>query len=767
MDANPQKLKSQTGIERHHLTAALVAALFSLILIGQAVSLTISSGRRIGVDIESGRGQLVVEQIEAGLPAARAGVEVGDTIVAVDGIPVSTVRSYDKAIERVTPYQPFRLSILHRGAQRTLTVEAGAPFPWVDFSMGALVAIAYFILGLVVLWRARDDRRALLLAVFSLAVAVELALPDLSIGTPTLAAVIWVLTYLLNGLQFSTEMHLAVVIPEPRPWLERNRWLVPLFYIVGGALGVVGAVTVVASLGPNNPMPWTNFAMQSALDNVFLPLWAVLVVVFLTEAAAHASSLEGRRQAALVLVGVLPWAVLMVWLSLAQYFGQPVAGWVDRFQPLALLAYPVAVFFAIFAYGLFDLRLVLRRSLIYSGLTWTLLLIFYATIGAGGALLSNWIEDGESSLIVIAIASLAVGLLFAPLRRSLQSLIDRRFFPERNALRRRLTELAGELPARGQLPSMAQHLIESVVEIFAIRGATLLISEPGSGIMMPLASHGSTSRPSSERPFLVPLDDPGVELLRHSRSPVGEHAISARGGTLGQRMAELGAVVATPLLSHHKLVGSLCIGPKVSGVQPNAEELELLQLLSRHAATVFENVRLFQSATYEGLTGLLRREAILEKLELELRRAQRYERPLTVGIADLDRFKQVNDRFGHLAGDLVLKRVAQTLSDSLRTSDWLGRLGGEEFLFLLPETDLENSVPVAEKLRLAVESLRVELDRTEEVEVTISIGLASVSELPAEPPATPSDLIAAADRSLYRAKTTGRNRIEPQAAAIA
>jgi len=314
---------------------------------------------------------------------------------------------------------------------------------------------------------------------------------------------------------------------------------------------------------------------------------------------------------------------------------------------------------------------------------------------------------------------------------------------------------------------MAQHLIESVVEIFALRGATLLITEPTSGVMMSLASHGSTTRPSSERPFLVPLDDPGVQLLRHRHSPVTEHEINARSSSLGQRMAELGTVAASPLLAHNKLVGSLLIGPKVSGAQPSAEELELLQLLSRHTATVFENVRLFQSATYEGLTGLLRREAILEKLKLELRRAQRYGRPLTVGIADLDRFKQVNDRFGHLAGDLVLKRVAQTLSNSLRTSDWLGRLGGEEFLFLLPETDLEDSFPVAEKLRLAVEDLLVELDEPDTVEITISIGLASVSELPAEPPATPSDLIAVADRTLYRAQTSGRNLIEPQHAAIA
>jgi diguanylate cyclase (GGDEF)-like protein len=184
---------------------------------------------------------------------------------------------------------------------------------------------------------------------------------------------------------------------------------------------------------------------------------------------------------------------------------------------------------------------------------------------------------------------------------------------------------------------------------------------------------------------------------------------------------------------------------------------------------VFENARLFESATYESLTGLLRREVVLDRLASELERAQRYSRPLTVGMADLDHFKRVNDRHGHLAGDSLLRRIAKTLQDCLRTADVVGRYGGEEFLLVLPETDLAGALAAAEKMRAAVERTSLPLDSgvagatPEETSVTVSIGLASLDELTDEGyrHVTPQDLIAAADRALYRAKGGGRNRVHP------
>ena len=210
----------------------------------------------------------------------------------------------------------------------------------------------------------------------------------------------------------------------------------------------------------------------------------------------------------------------------------------------------------------------------------------------------------------------------------------------------------------------------------------------------------------------------------------------------------------------------LIVGRKDGSRSYPAEELDLLNLLAHHVASVFENARLFESATYEGLTGLLRREAILEQLDRELERALRYHRPLTIAMADLDHFKEVNDRFGHLAGDSMLRRVAQAIAAGLRSTDWIGRYGGEEFLLVLPETEISGAATVAEKVRALVQGTVVLMEDGTPACVTISIGLAEIAEIagPRGAKITARDLIAAADRSLYAAKNAGRNRVCTQVA---
>jgi diguanylate cyclase (GGDEF)-like protein len=357
--------------------------------------------------------------------------------------------------------------------------------------------------------------------------------------------------------------------------------------------------------------------------------------------------------------------------------------------------------------------------------------------------------------------TLLIGLLFNPLRRALQSTIDRRFFPERFAVRQRLVALAGELPAHGKLPLMGRHLVTRLCPIFGVRSAALLVADPKSGLLVSVAA--SAEEGDRELSLLLSPADPGVELLARSARPLPAAELAARSPSLAQRLAAMGAALAVPVRAQERMIGILLLGAKREvGRGFSAEELELLGLLSHHVATVFENARLFESATFESLTGLLRREAILEVLEKELQRAVRYGRPLTIGMADLDHFKRVNDRWGHLAGDTLLKRVAAAVASGLRGADAVGRYGGEEFLLVLPETELEGAVAVAEKVRRLVEAVAVPMEDGSAAQVTISIGLATLRG--GKGPHAADELIAAADRSLYRAKESGRNRVEPRAA---
>jgi diguanylate cyclase (GGDEF)-like protein len=162
-------------------------------------------------------------------------------------------------------------------------------------------------------------------------------------------------------------------------------------------------------------------------------------------------------------------------------------------------------------------------------------------------------------------------------------------------------------------------------------------------------------------------------------------------------------------------------------------------------------------ALIDPLTGLFNRRALFESMERLFTKAEVEEQPLSLMIMDVDLFKLVNDRYGHQAGDIVLKRVATIIKGRLRHEDIVGRIGGEEFLAVLPDTPPEGAVRLAEELRktLAAESV---IFKEQEIHVTISVGLySSVSLAPSQ---TPDSAIASADKALYRAKSNGRNRVE-------
>ncbi|WP_022662042.1 PAS domain S-box protein [Paucidesulfovibrio longus] len=168
--------------------------------------------------------------------------------------------------------------------------------------------------------------------------------------------------------------------------------------------------------------------------------------------------------------------------------------------------------------------------------------------------------------------------------------------------------------------------------------------------------------------------------------------------------------------------------------------------------------RLRALATTDELTGLLNRRALLELAESELDRARRYRRPFTLLMIDLDRFKRVNDTYGHDVGDKVLKNVASTGAQALRETDTLGRLGGEEFAAILPETSADQALEVAERLRAAIGRAEVEEPAAPggRLRVTISIGIADFRP----DRDTVEAILKAADTALYRAKDNGRNRTE-------
>ena len=163
-------------------------------------------------------------------------------------------------------------------------------------------------------------------------------------------------------------------------------------------------------------------------------------------------------------------------------------------------------------------------------------------------------------------------------------------------------------------------------------------------------------------------------------------------------------------------------------------------------------------ANHDHLTSLFNRLAITDQVEAELAEANQSNFPLSLALLDIDHFKAVNDRYGHVAGDRALRHIAQIITETVRPSDWVGRWGGEEFLVVLSHTSLDDAALIAERVRMQITNRPLRLPDGTELRLTVSIGVASTG-LPAEGAGDPEDLFQQADAALYAAKHAGRNQV--------
>lgn len=189
----------------------------------------------------------------------------------------------------------------------------------------------------------------------------------------------------------------------------------------------------------------------------------------------------------------------------------------------------------------------------------------------------------------------------------------------------------------------------------------------------------------------------------------------------------------------------------------NAELLARIRvgqrMLELQASLLETQALLAHQATHDALTGILNRRAILEQLARELARALRQGVSLSIGMCDIDHFKEINDRFGHQAGDDVLAAFARCLQANLREYDYVGRYGGEEFLIIATASTAQDDDGLYERLRQQVAALEVKT-KAGNISVTVSIGAAAGTGK-----STVDALLAEADAALYRAKAAGRNRV--------
>ena len=314
--------------------------------------------------------------------------------------------------------------------------------------------------------------------------------------------------------------------------------------------------------------------------------------------------------------------------------------------------------------------------------------------------------------------------------------------------RRRVQDAVGRfgvaLASTHDVTALLDVVLRSAMQVARARGGRLLVTDEVSDVLVEQLRAGET-------------EGAAVLLDTEARAPDGVEgrALQELTPMIGDEPVD---ALAAPLVTEASVLGLLTLVAPEDGAF-DEQAARAVGALAGQGAVAIENARLHRliqkQARTDGLTSLANHREFQEQLAHEVERAQRFGVPVGLVLLDLDDFKMINDRYGHLAGDNVLKAVSGALRGAIRDIDQASRYGGEEFAVILPHTTVEGGARLAERLRQAIAERVANAPDGRQIRITASFGVAG---LPAHA-ATQVELIATADAALYRAKQSGKNRV--------
>jgi len=315
------------------------------------------------------------------------------------------------------------------------------------------------------------------------------------------------------------------------------------------------------------------------------------------------------------------------------------------------------------------------------------------------------------------------------------------------------------------LQALFRQMLQGLKESYALDAVTVVLCDPDHDVRHLLLAGTSPGRRKPRGLIFVDVLTGLAPQYVALRSPwLGRYSASDHQlifpGEDGLR-----SVAMIPLKQASRLFGSINFGSRAPARFTADHATDFFAHLGAIASFALENAvnraRLMRSGFTDVLTGWYNRRYLQVRLKEELARARRHGTPLTCLMLDIDFFKKVNDRFGHGAGDDVLREIAQQIEAQIRATDVAARYGGEEFVILLPDTEADAGRQLAERIRTAIADARFTVDDEVPIAVTVSIGVAScrLNREDEDLKTAGESLVARADVALYRAKSGGRNRV--------
>lgn len=330
---------------------------------------------------------------------------------------------------------------------------------------------------------------------------------------------------------------------------------------------------------------------------------------------------------------------------------------------------------------------------------------------------------------------------------------------------RRFDQLERQLIAAGSLSELVRLLLSEYKHAFGVEFVTLALVDREHEATRILES-GIDSDASGGGLMLLQSPVLLETLYRAARSPcLGAFSALQHQAIFTAPLGAIASVALLPLIRHGELIGSLHFGSADPDRYVSGFGTDFLERLAEIIAVCLESAmtqeRLKLVGLTDGLTGVQNRRYFEHRLQEEVSQSRRHKHPLACMFLDIDKFKRINDIYGHQTGDEVLRSVAHAIQSQLRVGDTIARYGGEEFVVLLPQAPGRHASEIAERIRVTIAEKNLQARSGHAINVTISIGLSMLStDEPTGEIAQMGDrMVAAADKALYQAKHGGRNMV--------
>ncbi len=727
--------------------SALLLVLFGF----QSVSEYLSSSIRLGIVLQETGSQVNITSVKKESPAQKAGVPADSVLKAINGHAITSISDITPLLKAAGGNNSLHLTVEQNGTAREIRVVPGVQANYRSLVLNLLILIVYISIGMAAFRASGIDHRTRLLAWFSFAVALDITTYINVSYWPGFQLLYSSFKQMLAVLQFALIFHLLSLIPRPAPWMKWKAMPAAIYILaLGFHLLVVLSGFGLVSLG--DTAMW--FSTQLLNNNITYISWGVIILVILLYQLFGTSNWRERQQVKWILLSVVPWLSLQLSDILVPDAGWVYSDWYSFADKLIHLLFPAGILAAIFRYNLLDLNDLFPRNFFYSLLTTLLLAIPALAIVETGILLSRRYSP-EAAIWLSNLAMLALGYTFSPARdRLIQALEGRSWYKQHN-LGQELRLLAEELSNMDGLEEIERQLTSRLAALMHSQGVILHLNQ---GF---LKAGPSPSRKEDPVPCWMGNEGERIclkNLELHKQDAPLHLGRPGETDALLKQLYRHGLELIVPLQLHGEHFGTLMIGRSLGQQRYSWRETELLNLFAQSISTKFANALLHSQLQFDELTGLYRRRPIVEIMEHCIDDFRKTGQLFTIAMIDLDDFKMINDRHGHLAGDRILKKAAAHAMEMLSKEDRLGRYGGEEFLLVMPGRDMASARWLCEHVRWALEALQHE----DHSATTASIGIACIEEVHHEDLPLPEqalELIALADSRLYKAKAEGKNRI--------